>query len=127
MRKTINKTRWSVALLCITVAALLLMAALCLVTLQSVDNVQNAPTDPEGEALPGGAMLTALYAAIVISGGFAFWLFILSSAGFVASVINLKIATNGVIRWISVGFSVFYSAVILLVAGAVVYVLQAFV
>ena len=113
-----NKSVWSIILLCLMIVSFVFTVAVFTGTCISSFQLENAEIDMSEDKLSIiGVAFTSFslwFGFILISGA-------TSSIGFICSLINTKIAQNMVILRISKIFLYFYSVVIILLFSAFVF------
>ena len=112
-----TKKTWSRILLCASAVILLLVLVLCVCAANTLCALKNAPIDASAGNFPGASVLAVILAELSVWGGLLLFGFALSSTGWIFSLINIKIAESKKIKAVSIGFTCFYSAVMLLVVG----------
>ena len=112
-----TKKTWSMILLCASAVIFLLVVALCIYMATTLFALKNSPVDTSAGSFPGASVLAVILAELSVWGGFLLFGFALSSTGWIFSLINIKIAESKTIKAVSIGFTCFYSAVMLLVVG----------
>ncbi len=112
-----TKKTWSMILLCASAVILLLVVALCIYMGITLCALKNAPIDASAGNFPGASVLAVFLSELSVRGGFLLFGFALSSTGWIFSLINIKIAESKKIKSVSIGFTCFYSAVMLLTVG----------
>lgn len=112
-----TKKTWSRILLCASAVVFLLVVALCIYMATTLFALKNSPVDTSAGSFPGASVLAVALANITVWGGFLLFAFGLCAAGWILSLINIKIAESKKIKAVSIGFTCFYSAVMLLVVG----------
>ena len=114
----------SIVSICILTVLLIISVAIFFSTQSSLDNMQNI--DSSKDQLPGMSFFAMLLGSIAIWFGFVFGEFIVSLIGFLVSCIAIKVAPNGVLKGISIGFFVLYSLLTLIMTIAIVFTIITF-
>ena len=116
-----NKKAWSVILLCLTAISFLLTVVIFVNTGISIFELENTRVDSSNDMLPGASIVGAAFAIIGIWGGFVLLGGFVASIGFLSSLINTKIASNPIIKRISVVTLYAYSVILILLIGILIY------
>ena len=114
----------SVILLCLIIVAFVSTVVLGCSTGISIYSIYHNEIDTSNDVLPGASIL------VLASVFFAIWialllLFFVSSVGWLSSFANSKVASNRVIKTISLAFMYYYSVVLLLSIGILTYIMIA--
>ena len=109
-----NKRVWSMILLCLIFVAFISTIVVFVNTGISLYQVKNTEIDTSNDMLPGASSIGAVFATIVLWIGFIFIGGIISSIGFLCSLINFKISEDMIIKRISKAFSYFYLVILTL-------------
>ena len=107
-----NKRVWSMILLCLIFAAFISTIGLFVNTGISLYQFKNAEIDTSNDLLPGASIIVVFFVTIGIWIGFVFIGGIISSIGFLCSLINFKISEDMIIKRISKAFSCFYLVIL---------------
>ena len=107
-----NKRVWSMILLCLIFVAFISTIVVFVNTGISLYQVKNTEIDTSNDMLPGASSIGAVFATIVLWIGFIFIGGIISSIGFLCSLINFKISEDMIIKRISKAFSYFYLVIL---------------
>ena len=110
-----NKRVWSMILLCLIFVAFISTIVVFVNTGISLYQVKNTEIDTSNDMLPGASSIGAVFATIVLWIGFIFIGGIISSIGFLCSLINFKISEDMIIKRISKAFSYFYLVILTLI------------
>ena len=103
-----NKRVWSMILLCLIFVAFISTIVVSVDTGISLYQVKNTEIDTSNDMLPGASIIGVVFATIGLWIGFIFIGGIISSIGFLCSLINFKISEDMIIKRISKAFSYFY-------------------
>ena len=115
----------SIAVICILTIFLIISVAIFFSTQNSLDNMQNV--DSSNDQLPGASVLATIIGSLTVWLGFILGEFIVSIVGFLVSCFAIKIAPNGVLKGISIGFFVLYSLMALVMTITFAFVIVAIV
>ena len=107
-----NKRVWSMIFLCLIIAAFISTIVVFVNTGISLYQVKNTEIDTSNDMLPGTSIIGVVFATIGLWIGFIFIGGIISSIGFLCSLINFKIAEDMIIKRISKAFSCFYLVIL---------------
>lgn len=118
-----NKKVWSIILLCLTVISFLLTVVIFVNMGISIYELENSEIDSSNDMLPGASIIGMVFATFAIWGGFVIFGGIIASIGFFSSLINTKISPNPIINRISKVFLYFYSVILILIIGILIYFL----
>ncbi len=118
-----NKKVWSIILLCLTVISFLLTVVIFVNMGISIYELENSEIDSSNDMLPGASIIGMVFVAFAIWGGFVIFGGIIASIGFFSSLINTKISPNPIINRISKVFLYFYSVILILIIGILIYFL----
>jgi hypothetical protein len=110
-----NKKAWSILLLCLSIVLFISTIAMLVNTVISLYKLDNSKIDTSNDALPGASIVGIAFASIGLWIGFIFIGGMVSSIGFLCSLINTKIAENMIINLISKAFLFFYSVVFIFI------------
>lgn len=112
-----NKKAWSVILLCLVIGVFVLTVGLFVDYLRTEYSIAQAGLEA------GGAFDALAFVVSILSVGFAFSFFgfLLGSVGWLSSIAGIKIARNRALRCVFIGFACFFGALLLFVAGTVLY------
>ena len=122
-----NKRVWSMILLCLIFAAFISTIGLFVNTGISLYQFKNTEIDTSNDLLPGASIIAVFFVTIGIWIGFVFIGSIISSIGFLCSLINFKISEDMIIKRISKAFSCFYLVILTLIFTAFLFfVISAF-
>ena len=116
-----GKKIWSIILLCLIFVSLIFTAMVFVNTGISLYQEKNAEIDTSNDKLPGASIVGAAFASVGLWFGFVSLGGMISSIGFLCSVVNIKIAQNMTIKRISKAFSYFYLAVLALMFSVFVF------
>ncbi len=116
-----NKNTYSMILLCMIAVSFLLTVIMFVNTGIAVYKLETIELDQSNDRLPLASLLGAAFTALAVWGGFIFIEGAISSVGFFCALINTKIAQNIIIQRISKAFLCFYSAILILIAGMLVW------
>ena len=117
-----NKRVWSMILLCLIFAAFISTIVVFVNTGISLYQVKNTEIDTSNDMLSGASIIGAVFATIGLWIGFIFIGSIISSIGFLCSLINFKISEDMIIKRISKAFSYFYLVILTLIFTAFLFV-----
>ena len=117
-----NKRVWSMILLCLIFAAFISTIVVFVNTGISLYQVKNTEIDTSNDMLPGASIIGVVFATIGLWIGFIFIGSIISSIGFLCSLINFKISEDMIIKRISKAFSYFYLVILTLIFTAFLFV-----
>ena len=109
-----NKRVWSMILLCLIFVAFISTIVVFVNTGISLYQVKNTEIDTSNDMLPGASIIGVVFATIGLWIGFIFIGGIISSIGFLCSLINFKISEDMIIKRISKAFSYFYLVILTL-------------
>ena len=122
-----NKRVWSMILLCLIFVAFISTIVVFVNTGISLYQVKNTEIDSSNDMLPGASIIGVVFATIGLWIGFIFIGGIISSIGFLCSLINFKISEDIIIKRISKAFSYFYLVILTLIFTAFLFfVISAF-
>ncbi len=121
-----NKRVWSIILLCLIFVLFIFTVTVFVNTGISLYQLESAEIDTSNDKLPGASVIGAAFASVGLSTGFVFVGGIISSIGFVCSLINTKIAQSMIINRISKISLYFYSVVLILIFSIFVFSLFLF-
>ena len=110
-----NKKVWSIILLCLSIVLFISTIAMLVNTGISLYQLDNSKIDTPNDELPGASIVGIAFASIELWIGFIFVGGMVSSIGFLCSLINIKIAENMIINRISKAFLFFYSVVLIFI------------
>ena len=110
-----NKRVWAMILLCLIFVAFISTIVVFVNTGISLYQVKNTEIDTSNDMLPGASIIGAVFATIGLWIGFIFIGGIISSIGFLCSLINFKISEDMIIKRISKVFSYFYLVILTLI------------
>ena len=119
-----SKKAESIAVICILTILLIISVAIFFSTQGTIDDLNNI--DPSNDQLPGASFFAMLLGSIATWIAFIFGEFIVSLIGFLVSCIAIKVAPNGVLKGISIGFFVLYSLLTLIMTIAIVFTIITF-
>ena len=117
-----NKRVWSMILLCLIFVAFISTIVVFVNTGISLYQVKNTEIDTSNDMLPGASIIGVVFATIGLWIGFIFIGGIISSIGFLCSLINFKISEDMIIKRISKAFSYFYLVILTLIFTAFLFV-----
>ena len=122
-----NKRVWSMILLCLIFVAFISTIVVFVNTGISLYQVKNTEIDTSNDMLPGASIIGVVFATIGLWIGFIFIGGIISSIGFLCSLINFKISEDMIIKRISKAFSYFYLVILTFIFTAFLFfVISAF-
>ena len=107
-----NKRVWSMILLCLILVAFISTIVVFVNTGISLYQVENTEIDTSNDMLPGASIIGVVVATIGLWIGFIFIGGIISSIGFLCSLINFKISEDMIIKRISKAFTYFYLVIL---------------
>ena len=110
-----NKKAWSIILLCLSIVLFISTIAMLVNTGISLYQLNNSKIDTSNDELPGASIVGIAFASIGLWIGFIFIGGMVSSIGFLCSLINTKMAENMIINLISKAFLFFYSVVFIFI------------
>jgi len=110
-----NKRVWSIILLCLIIVLFIFTVVLFVNMGISLHQFENAKIDTSSDKLPGASIIGVVFTSITLWIGFVFVGGMVSSVGFIFSLINTKIAQNMIINRISKAFLYTYSVVLILI------------
>ena len=117
-----NKNRLSAALLCVCIICIVLSVSLCIDTGIALNKIKTSEVDASNDSLPLSSVLEGLIASLSVWGGFLIFEFMIASAGFFSSLLNLKLASSPAVKkfsYVSLGV---FSVLLLFVIGTAVYI-----
>lgn len=117
-----NRNRLSAALLCVCIICIVLSVSLCIDTGIAFHKIKTAEVDASNDSLPLSSVLEGLIASLSVWGGFLIFEFMIASAGFFSSLLNLKLASSPAVKKISYVSLGVFSVLLLFVIGTAVYV-----
>ena len=118
-----NKRVWSMILLCLIFVSFVFAVVLFVNTGISLYQLENAEIDTSNDKLPGASIIGVAFASIGLWLGLIFVSGIISSIGFVCSLVNTKITQNIIINRISKVFLYFYAVLLILMSSAFVFLI----
>ena len=124
-----GKKAATIAVLSVLTILLIVAVAIFFSTQSSFDNMNDnmQNTDPSNGQLPGASVLATILGLMAVWFGFILGEFIVSIVGFLVSCFAIKIAPNGVLKGISIGFFVLYSLMALVMTITFAFVIVAIV
>ena len=116
-----NKRVWSIILLCLIFVLFIFTVTVFVNTGISLYQLKSTEIDTSNDKLPLSSILGTVFTSIGLSTGFVFIGGIISSLGFLCSLINTKIAQSMIINRISKVSLRFYSVVLILIFSIFVF------
>ena len=110
-----NKRVWSIILLCLIIVLFIFTVVVFVNTGISLYQLENAEIDTSNDELPGASIIGVVFTSIALWIGFIFIAGMVSSIGFLCSLVNTKIAQNIIINRISKAFLYVYSVILILI------------
>ena len=102
-----NKKIWSVILLCILMALLIFLCSMGIEVREVMDAFKDSISSDKNTS--GLTVFAGILGVFSVLAGSVISSFLLSCSGIVFSFLNIRIAPNKAIRYISVGFLILYS------------------
>ena len=96
-----KKRKWSIILLCLTVLSFIAIVYVFVNTGILCYQLKTAEIDTSNDMLPGASVLSLVSVALALWFGFVFIGGVISSVGYLCSLVNSKIAENPIIKRIS--------------------------
>lgn len=118
-----NKRVWSMILLCLIFVSFVLAVVLFVNTGISLYQLENTEIDTSNDKLPGASIIGVAFGSIGLWFGLIFMGGIISSIGFLCSLVNTKITQNMIINRISKVFLYFYAVLLILMSSAFVFLI----
>ena len=119
-----EKKVWSIILLCLLAVLFIITVVIFVKTGIAIYELENTEIDSSNSILPLGGLFALTFVVIGLLFGFVQVAGFVASVGWILSLICIKIAPNSVIKRISNIALCFYSIVLILLVGIVIYALS---